>query len=137
MGAACALQPRYCEVCTTARAMLRRPKTGQSICRDCFFKCFEDEVHRTIVDNHLFSAGERVAIAASGGKGRVPHYSDVACCPRLWAQRRKPRPWSLLWACIRRCEVVCVCARALWFRMAELSQLGDRRCWQTPLCWRM
>jgi hypothetical protein len=63
------LQVRLCEVCRERRAVLRRPKTGASICRECFFTLFEDEVHRTIVDNKLFRAGERVAIAASGGKG--------------------------------------------------------------------
>ncbi|KAK6115682.1 hypothetical protein DH2020_035218 [Rehmannia glutinosa] len=29
---------------------------------------FEDEIHRVIVDNHLFKPGERIAIGASGGK---------------------------------------------------------------------
>lgn len=48
--------------------MLRRPKTGQQVCKDCFFKVFEDEIHATIVDNRLFNPGDRVAIAASGGK---------------------------------------------------------------------
>ena len=30
---------------------------------------FENEIHETIVSNSLFQRGERVAIAASGGKG--------------------------------------------------------------------
>lgn len=38
------------------------------MCRACFFKVFEDEVHETIVTQKLFKPGERVAIAASGGK---------------------------------------------------------------------
>lgn len=38
------------------------------LCRDCFYKCLEDEVHQTIVSNKLFKPGERVAVAASGGK---------------------------------------------------------------------
>jgi len=33
-----------------------------------FYKVFESEIHQTIVDNKLFSRGDRVAIAASGGK---------------------------------------------------------------------
>jgi cytoplasmic tRNA 2-thiolation protein 1 len=61
--------PRTCEACGTARAMLRRPKTGASVCKPCFLALFEEEVHRTIVDHKLFARGERVAIAASGGKG--------------------------------------------------------------------
>jgi hypothetical protein len=49
--------------------MLKRPKTGQQICRDCFFYVFETEVHNTIIQSKLFSPGDRVAIGASGGKG--------------------------------------------------------------------
>lgn len=40
------------------------------ICRECFYIVFEDEIHQTIVENSLFKAGERVAIGASGGKGK-------------------------------------------------------------------
>ena len=58
-----------CELCATRRATIRRPKTAQSVCRECFFEVFEMEVHRTIVDNKLFKRGDKVAIAASGGKG--------------------------------------------------------------------
>jgi hypothetical protein len=42
------------------------------ICKDCFFRVFEDEVHQTVIENKLFHRGERVAIAASGGKGAPP-----------------------------------------------------------------
>jgi cytoplasmic tRNA 2-thiolation protein 1 len=38
------------------------------LCKCCFFRCFEDEVHQTISSSNLFKPGERVAIAASGGK---------------------------------------------------------------------
>lgn len=48
--------------------MLKRPKNGEALCRQCFFSIFESEVHHTIVSNNLFKAGEKVAIAASGGK---------------------------------------------------------------------
>ncbi|GAA94049.1 uncharacterized protein L969DRAFT_92981 [Mixia osmundae IAM 14324] len=55
-----------------SRAILRRPKTGQAVCRDCFFLAFETEVHNTILAANsgkgLFRAGERIGIAASGGK---------------------------------------------------------------------
>lgn len=61
-----------CDVCATARAMLKRPKNGARVCKECFFRCFEEEVHATIVSNCLFRRGERVAIAASGGKGVCP-----------------------------------------------------------------
>jgi len=59
---------RVCNICQTQRAALKRPKTGEMICRECFYKIFEEEVHRTIVDKKLFHRGEKIAIAASGGK---------------------------------------------------------------------
>nr|KYP53576.1 Cytoplasmic tRNA 2-thiolation protein 1 [Cajanus cajan] len=59
---------RVCCVCNKARASVKRPKTLQHICRDCFYSAFESEIHQIIVDNSLFKPGERVAIGASGGK---------------------------------------------------------------------
>lgn len=97
-----------CALCTLSeprRAILRRPKTGQAICRECFFDVFETEIHYTILGRGLrekgkgkekestggcqgegeriggvggmFRRGERVAIAASGGKG-APHSHQPA-----------------------------------------------------------
>ncbi|KAI9141238.1 hypothetical protein BKA69DRAFT_1028768 [Paraphysoderma sedebokerense] len=60
--------PKLCILCQTNRAVLKRPKTGQQICKPCFYTVFETEIHHTIIDNQLFKKGERVAIAASGGK---------------------------------------------------------------------
>jgi cytoplasmic tRNA 2-thiolation protein 1 len=57
-----------CAYCTAAPAVLKRPKTGDAICKSCFLSRFEEEVHSTIVSQRLFHPGERVAIAASGGK---------------------------------------------------------------------
>ncbi|GJJ73985.1 cytoplasmic tRNA 2-thiolation protein 1 [Entomortierella parvispora] len=57
-----------CNLCQSARAILKRPKTGQQLCKDCFYHVFETEIHNTIVDNKLFRRGDRVAIGASGGK---------------------------------------------------------------------
>ncbi|XP_065186831.1 cytoplasmic tRNA 2-thiolation protein 1-like [Sycon ciliatum] len=59
--------PKQCQLCQ-GKAVLKRPKTGHLLCKECFFRAFEDEVHRTIVDNSIFSRGEVVAIGASGGK---------------------------------------------------------------------
>lgn len=56
-----------CYVCSKG-AQIKRPKTLQYICKECFFKVFEDEVHQTIVESKLFKKGEKVAIGASGGK---------------------------------------------------------------------
>ena len=38
------------------------------MCRECFYNVFEEEVHHTIISEGLFKRGERVAVAASGGK---------------------------------------------------------------------
>lgn len=59
---------KLCALCGTQRQALRRPKTGERICRTCFLNAFEEEVHETIVKNKLFKRGEKVAIGASGGK---------------------------------------------------------------------
>lgn len=62
------MSPKLCALCKTVKAILKRPKTGQQICRDCFFLVFETEVHNTITQANLFQHGDKVAIGASGGK---------------------------------------------------------------------
>lgn len=62
------MAPRNCAICNSARAVLRRPKTGSLVCRECFFYVFEEEVHDTIISAQLFKRGDKVAIGASGGK---------------------------------------------------------------------
>ncbi|QCE16936.1 cytoplasmic tRNA 2-thiolation protein 1 [Vigna unguiculata] len=59
---------RVCCVCNKERASVKRPKTLQHMCRECFFNAFESEIHQVIIQNSLFIAGDRVAIGASGGK---------------------------------------------------------------------
>nr|CAD1834041.1 unnamed protein product [Ananas comosus var. bracteatus] len=61
-------QGRLCSICGAKRPALKRPKTLEEICRECFYNVFEDEIHKVIVENNLFKCGERVAIGASGGK---------------------------------------------------------------------
>lgn len=46
----------------------QRPKTGDALCKECFFTAFENEIHCTIQQSGLFKRGNRVAVAASGGK---------------------------------------------------------------------
>ena len=51
-----------------AAPQLRRPLTGQPICKACFYAALEDEVHHTISTSKMFARGYVVAIWASGGK---------------------------------------------------------------------
>ncbi|XP_071955491.1 cytoplasmic tRNA 2-thiolation protein 1-like [Antedon mediterranea] len=59
--------PISCGLCEK-NAILKRPKTGDALCKDCFYHAFETEIHQTIIDAELFKRGETVAIGASGGK---------------------------------------------------------------------
>ncbi len=64
------MPPSPCSLCHSARALVKRPKTGQQVCKSCFFEVFETEVHNTMVEGEgIFRRGEKVAIGASGGKG--------------------------------------------------------------------
>jgi cytoplasmic tRNA 2-thiolation protein 1 len=62
------MAPTPCALCKTQRALIKRPKNHQKLCKECFISVFEDEVHHTITSSNLFYPGERVAIGASGGK---------------------------------------------------------------------
>ncbi len=79
------MAPKNCALCQKVKAMLKRPKTGQQICRDCFFYVFETEVHNTITQANLFKPGDRVAIGASGGKGTKIFTKIIMC---LWDSLR-------------------------------------------------
>ncbi|KAH0440226.1 pp-loop atpase superfamily [Colletotrichum camelliae] len=62
------MAPVLCANCKTQRALVKRPKNHQKLCKACFISVFEEEVHHTIVSSGLFAPGEQVAIGASGGK---------------------------------------------------------------------
>lgn len=59
---------QLCELCHGRKAVMKRPKNLQKLCKECFYKVFETEIHNTIVDAKLFYKGETVALGASGGK---------------------------------------------------------------------
>ncbi|KAI4334647.1 hypothetical protein L6164_013365 [Bauhinia variegata] len=59
---------RMCCICNQRRAALKRTKTLEQICKECFYDVFEEEIHQAIVSNQLFKPGQRIAICASGGK---------------------------------------------------------------------
>lgn len=56
-----------CQFCSSA-ATIKRPKSGEVLCKDCFYHCFEEEIHQTVTKAHLFKRGEKIALGASGGK---------------------------------------------------------------------
>ncbi|XP_045601803.1 cytoplasmic tRNA 2-thiolation protein 1 isoform X2 [Procambarus clarkii] len=60
--------PIKCNTGCQRNAVLKRPKTGDALCKECFFWAFEEEVHHTVIAANLFTPGDYVAIAASGGK---------------------------------------------------------------------
>ncbi|KAK0382806.1 hypothetical protein NLU13_9901 [Sarocladium strictum] len=62
------MPPIICVQCRQNRAVVKRPKNHHKLCKECFCKVFEDEIHHTITSSKLFFPGERVAIGASGGK---------------------------------------------------------------------
>lgn len=62
------MPPTPCVICRVERAVIKRPKNHQKLCKTCFIRIFEEEVHHTIISSKLFYPGERVAIGASGGK---------------------------------------------------------------------
>ena len=62
------MAPIPCAICKASRALIIRPKNHQKLCKDCFIKVFEAEIHHTITSTSLFSSGDRIAIGASGGK---------------------------------------------------------------------
>jgi len=59
--------PVTCTQCPN-NAVLKRPKNGHKLCKECFYTSFEEEIHHTIITNKLFNRGDTVAIGASGGK---------------------------------------------------------------------
>lgn len=60
--------PKECNTGCGKNAILKRPKTGHALCKECFYWAFEEEIHHTITAAELFKPGEYVAIGASGGK---------------------------------------------------------------------
>ncbi|KAH7830144.1 putative cytoplasmic trna adenylyltransferase [Monocercomonoides exilis] len=57
-----------CARCGSPRFAVKRMRTGNPMCKECFMLSFEEEVHQTIIEEKLFEKGEIVAIGVSGGK---------------------------------------------------------------------
>ena len=52
--------PIQCTADCGKKAILKRPKTGDALCKDCFYFAFETEIHFTIVKGKLFKKGKRI-----------------------------------------------------------------------------
>ena len=59
---------KVCAICKTSKPALKRPKTGELSCVQCFINSFDNEVHETIIQNNIFKSGETITIGISGGK---------------------------------------------------------------------
>ncbi|KAJ1611362.1 Pploop atpase [Cryptosporidium canis] len=57
-----------CHYCHEGRVVVKRCKTGNLSCKECFIRNFEEEVHEYIIDNEMFKKGDRVGVCISGGK---------------------------------------------------------------------
>ncbi|CAL8096301.1 unnamed protein product [Calicophoron daubneyi] len=51
-----------------SKGFIKRPKTDDVMCKECFSWCFEEEIHWTIKTAKLIQPGDRIVIGASGGK---------------------------------------------------------------------
>ena len=59
---------KLCQHCNKERVHIKRPETGELLCKSCFSFAFEEEVYQTIRRFDLISPGDVVAIGVSGGK---------------------------------------------------------------------
>eukprot|EP00866_Antonospora_locustae_P001995 jgi/Antlo1/1995/2204 len=68
-----------CDKCGLTKAVVLRSKDCTKLCKTCFFRAFEDEIHETIKGSNMFRRGERVAIGMSGGKDStvLAHVMDI------------------------------------------------------------
>ena len=57
-----------CEHCKKEKVNMKRPETGEKLCKSCFSFAFEEEVYQTIQRFELIKKGDVVAIGVSGGK---------------------------------------------------------------------
>lgn len=58
----------YCTNCLENEASILRPPHKIPLCTTCFTSNFELDLHHTITKYNLFSPGEKIAVAVSGGK---------------------------------------------------------------------
>ncbi|AFM98011.1 adenine nucleotide alpha hydrolase [Encephalitozoon hellem ATCC 50504] len=57
-----------CMRCNMSQAIVIRAKDRTKVCKSCFFKGFEADVHETITSSGMLRKGDRVGVGMSGGK---------------------------------------------------------------------
>lgn len=57
-----------CQICKESKAIILRPRNKMKVCKECFFKLFEEEIHNLIMSTKMFKKNSRVGIGISGGK---------------------------------------------------------------------
>jgi len=60
-----------CSKCGNPKVIIKKPQSGQLLCKDCFIESIEKKVIRTIKKEHLLDKGDKVLVALSGGKDSV------------------------------------------------------------------
>ena len=59
---------RICARCNEKPPVARRAIDGSLLCKECFLYSVEEDVHKTISDDTMFTPGMNVAVGVSGGK---------------------------------------------------------------------
>lgn len=60
-----------CTKCGNPKIIIKKPASGQALCKDCFIESIEKKVRQTIKRENFIDRGDKVLVALSGGKDSV------------------------------------------------------------------
>ena len=60
-----------CSKCGNPKVIIKKPQSGQLLCKDCFIESIEKKVIQTIKKEKLLDKGDKGLVALSGGKDSV------------------------------------------------------------------
>ena len=60
-----------CTKCGNPKVIIKKPQSGQMLCKDCFIDSIEKKAIQTIRKEKLLDKGDKVLVALSGGKDSV------------------------------------------------------------------
>ena len=60
-----------CSKCGNSQVIIKKPQSGQYLCKDCFIDSIEKKVIKTTKKEKLLDKGDKVLVALSGGKDSV------------------------------------------------------------------